>query len=90
LKGAQCSLVRRLALLHPLFLRVVVILLGGLLVFFFLPTCKWRRLQQGRCIMKKRPRFRRSEEAEKFYRDLGGTGSEDPCGNGSERACALV
>jgi hypothetical protein len=34
IEGAQCSLVRRLALLHLLFLRVVVILLGGLLVFF--------------------------------------------------------
>ncbi len=48
IEGAQRSLVRRLALLHLLFLRVVVILLGGL-AFFFLPTCKWRRLNKVEC-----------------------------------------
>jgi hypothetical protein len=35
-------------------------------------------------------RLEHREEAEKFYRGLGGTGNESTCGDGSQRACALV
>jgi len=35
-------------------------------------------------------RLAHREEAEKFYRTSGGRGPESACGNGSQRACALV